>query len=76
MTEPSTPEERRGLGELPWLAKRDEQVACLRELRVMPHGPAQAELSRAPSAAVDDFGDAVAFWRQRVTQELIIRERT
>ena len=42
---------------------------------VMPHGPAKAELIRAPSAAVDDFGDAVAFWRQRLTQALIVGER-
>ena len=42
---------------------------------VMPHGPAKAELIRAPSTAVNDFGEAVAFWRQRVTQELIVGER-
>ena len=38
-------------------------------------GPAKAELIRAPSTAVNDFGEAVAFWRQRVTQELIVGER-
>ena len=42
---------------------------------VMPHGPAKAELICAPSASVHDFGEAVAFWRQRVTQELIVGER-
>jgi hypothetical protein len=41
----------------------------------MPHSLAKAELIRAPSAAVDDFGDAVAFWRQRLTQPLIVSER-
>jgi hypothetical protein len=41
----------------------------------MPHGPAKSELIRAPRAAVDDFGDAVAFWRQRLTQELRVGER-
>src|SRR5262249_4991228 len=42
---------------------------------VMPHGPAKAELIRAPSTAVHDFGEAVAFWRQGMTQELIVGER-
>ena len=42
---------------------------------VMPHGPAKAELIRAPSAAVDDFGDAVTLWRQGLAQALIVGER-
>ena len=42
---------------------------------VMPHGPAKAEPICAPRTAVHDFGEAVAFWRQRVTQELIVGER-
>jgi len=37
--------------------------------------PAKAELIGAPGATVDDFGDAVALRCQRLTQQLIIRER-
>ncbi len=38
------------------------------------HGPAKAELIRAPSAAVDDFGDAMALRSQHLAQELIVGE--
>src|SRR5215831_17321493 len=43
---------------------------------VMPHGPAKAELIRAPSTAVNDFGDVVALRCQCLTQELIVSKRT
>jgi hypothetical protein len=43
---------------------------------VMPHGPAKAELIRAPSTAGDDLRDAVALRCQCLTQELIVGERT
>ena len=41
-------------------------------VHVMPHGPAKAELIRAPGAAVHDLGDVVAMRCQRAGQELII----
>ena len=44
-------------------------------LDLMLPGPAIAELIGAPRTAVNDFGEAVAFWRQCVTQELIVGER-
>ena len=37
--------------------------------------PAKAELIRAPGAAGEDLGDAMALRCQRLTQQLIVGER-